>query len=252
MSESREKSIHQSVAPYTFIAAFYDQLMAHVDYQAWADYLLLCFDRFGRQIGRVLDGGCGTGSLMIELEAEGLSVAGFDLSFDMAVKARQKGLELVWQGNLLRPSVRRGTWDCVVSLYDTVQYLTRAEIPLFFQSVEQILCPEGLLIIDLVTEHHVKNYWADYTENGEENGFHYCRRSWYDPDVNCQHTLFEIEREEKICYLEHHFQWIHPASYIIEQARSSGFALEGLFDECTFHDATHDSDRIHLIFIRRP
>ena len=91
-----------------------------------------------------------------------------------------------------------------------------------------------------------------YTEYGEENGFHYCRRSWYDPDENCQHTLFEIEREENICYTEHHFQWIHPAAFIIEQARFSGFVLDGLFDECTFHEATHDSDRIHLIFIRRP
>jgi SAM-dependent methyltransferase len=250
MSISEKNSIVQFIAPYKCVATFYDQLMAHVDYQEWADYLLACFKLFGRQIRRVLDGGCGTGSLMAKLNMGGFSVAGFDLSYDMVVMAKQKGLEFVWQGNLLQPSVRE-LWDCMVSLYDTVHYLTKAEIPVFFQAVQKIIRPEGLLIIDLVTEHHVKNYWADYTENGEESGFRYCRRSWYEPEEKCQHTLFEIGHRANTLYKEHHYQWIHPAPFVIAHACSSGFSLAGQFDECTFHEAASSSDRIHLIFIRR-
>jgi SAM-dependent methyltransferase len=250
MSISEDKMIVQSIAPYTRIAKFYDRLMAHVDYQEWADYLMACFRLIGLRIRRVLDGGCGTGSLMAKLKTQGFSVAGFDLSYDMVVMAKQKGLEFVWQGNLLQPAVRE-LWDCMISLYDTVHYLKKAEIPVFFQAAQRVIRPEGLLIIDLVTEHHVKNYWANYTENGEESGFRYCRRSWYDPEEKCQHTLFEIGRKAKALYEEHHYQWIHPVSLVIEHACAAGFALNGQFDECTFHEATSVSDRIHLIFSRR-
>ena len=48
---------------YQAIARVYDRLNAEIDYQAWADFVETCFDRFlSKRPELVLDLACGTGS----------------------------------------------------------------------------------------------------------------------------------------------------------------------------------------------
>ncbi|MBR4292249.1 MAG: class I SAM-dependent methyltransferase, partial [Clostridia bacterium] len=56
---------------YSALAPFYDSLMVDVDYGAFADYITSLFDCADRKIERILDIGCGSGSLTIELEKRG-------------------------------------------------------------------------------------------------------------------------------------------------------------------------------------
>ncbi len=242
----------QPAAPYAHIAEFYDRLMAHVDYSEWADYLEACFKVFGNEgITRILDGGCGTGSLLSEMKKRGYSVSGFDLSEDMIRIARTKGVP-VWRGDL-RAMASAGPVDSIICLYDTIHYLNEKEVSEFFNEACRLLKNEGLFIFDAVTENHVRNYWADYTEQGEECGCSYLRRSWYETANRCQHTEFEITvPPDETVFQEHHRQWIHPVPFFIENAEHSGFSLLGVFDECTFEEGHTHSDRVHLVFSRRP
>jgi len=237
--------------PYQHIAEFYDRLMSHVNYKIWAEYIIECFQKFGNDIHTVLDGGCGTGSLIYELKRRGFRVAGFDLSFPMIRRARSKGLKNVWQGDLCQPAACNG-WDGVICLYDTIHYLTETDIQPFFNRLAGMVRPGGIMIFDTVTEHHVRQYWADYTEKGEEGECRYIRRCWYDASVRCQHTEFRISSKKGAqMFREHHRQWIYPFSYLIKQAEYSGFEVRGVFDEFNFEPGDERSDRIHVVLYRR-
>ena len=62
----------------------------------------------------VLDGGCGTGRVAIELARRGIDVVGVDLDTDMLARARAKAPELTWvEADLATWSwAGRSTWSC--------------------------------------------------------------------------------------------------------------------------------------------
>ncbi|MBN1781807.1 class I SAM-dependent methyltransferase [bacterium] len=241
----------QPVLPYQHIAGFYDSLMDHVDYRGWADYMQACFKYAQRPVRTVLDCGCGTGSLLLELQDRHYRVSGFDLSHDMLRMARIKGLFRVWQADMCQTGVRTRQ-DAVICLYDTFHYLTAESIPVFFSEVLRCMEAGGIFVFDAVTEQLVRTYWANFTERDEGNGVRYERRSWYDSENHCQHTEFYMtDRHGGKPVHEHHRQWIYPLEFIAGQAEAAGFHVHGLFDECTMKPGTEQSDRVHFVLSRR-
>ncbi|MCY3849289.1 MAG: class I SAM-dependent methyltransferase [Acidimicrobiaceae bacterium] len=62
-----------------------------------ADLVSLLLESYGRAAGAaVLDAGCGTGRVAIELDRRGVSVVGVDLDPDMLAEAELKAPELCW------------------------------------------------------------------------------------------------------------------------------------------------------------
>src|SRR4030042_6375407 len=76
--------------PYAQLAPYYDRLMDSVDYDEWSLYIDLLFNRYGRKVTDVIDGGCGTGSIASSLFKLGYRVHGFDRSFEMLRNLKQK------------------------------------------------------------------------------------------------------------------------------------------------------------------
>jgi len=250
-SNIRASQTISKAEPYHYIAKIYDRLMSHVNYQIWADYIENCFQRFSRNVQCILDGGCGTGSLVREFSKRGYLAAGFDLSYPMIDMARSKGLQMVWQGDLCQPATKN-RWDACLCLYDTIHYLHKDKVSQVFHRLFNLLRVHGILVFDVVTEHHVKHQWANYSEQGQENAFSYMRRCWYHPREQCQHTEFHIytDNQKNVLY-EHHKQWIYPVSFFIEQAVASGFEYCGQFDNFTFNPGNKRSERIHIVLCRR-
>lgn len=80
-------------------AAVYDSLMAEdFDYAAWANYYLELLASAGVRPGYLVECGCGTASLGIQLAQRGIRVLGVDQSPDMleiaARHAREAGVPL--------------------------------------------------------------------------------------------------------------------------------------------------------------
>jgi SAM-dependent methyltransferase len=76
--------------------------------------------------GSVLDAGCGTGRLAIELSRRGHDVMGVDLDPDMLEVARQKAPHLTWeQGDLADPALTFGRrFDIVVMAGNVLIFVT--------------------------------------------------------------------------------------------------------------------------------
>ena len=235
---------------YGRLAAVYDRVMDHVDYEAWADYLVQLFDAYGRNIRRVVDGGCGTGSMVCALEKRGYRVAGFDQSWEMIRRAREKTRAPLWQGDVRDISVRR-KWDAFLCLYDTMQYLTLEEMGGVFVDVRDILVGGGLVVFDVVTEEHVLRYWSDYVESVASDGWEVVRRSWYERRKRWQHTEFEmVSLVEKRVYREHHRQRVYRLDELERVTKRSGLELVGRFRDFTLKPADETSDRVHFVLRR--
>jgi SAM-dependent methyltransferase len=237
-------------APYSQIAPVYDHMMSHVEYAAWADYVVALLDRFGNGGKRILDAGCGTGQILHELLARGYTMFGLDLSYAMLDECRKQGVTRLWQGDLRNMTLRQGV-DVVICLYDTIHYLKPDELIQFFESVSGMLSSGGLVIFDVVTEAFLRGYWADYSEWDQVGNFEYTRRSWYDSENRCQHTEIRV-RDEKTgkTTLERHRQWLFDIDVFPLLAEAHRLALVGRFEEYTFDPADAASDRIHFVLRR--
>lgn len=231
---------------YSQIAAFYDKLMDHVDYESWADYIQLLFEIYGVETKTVIDGGCGTGRMMKALEKKNFQVCGFDLSFNMIQEAKKRCTGPLWQGDLRNFSLG-STRDAFICLYDTIHYLSADSICRLFEAVYRVLKPDGLFIFDVVTENHILEYWANYTEMDQIDDYRYVRRSWYESKNRCQHTEFEIDCHSGPTFREHHCQWIFPLAYFSELGGQYGFEQAGMFESQTQKPGDEQSDRIHFI-----
>ena len=75
---------------YEITAEFYDSINAHVDYKAWADFIERIFEKYcAAKPSLVLDLGCGTGTLTLELARRGYDMTGADNSPEMLARARE-------------------------------------------------------------------------------------------------------------------------------------------------------------------
>ncbi|MGI6664716.1 MAG: class I SAM-dependent DNA methyltransferase [Christensenellaceae bacterium] len=137
---------------YKTLATAYDMLMADVDYDAWAAYLQKLIKKNMPGAKKIADVGCGTGSITTRLYALGYETVGVDFSGEMlmiaAEKARQAGERIIFMEQDIRALNLPGQ-DVIVAACDVANYLSVAELELFFTQARSILKEEGLLLFDI-------------------------------------------------------------------------------------------------------
>lgn len=150
---------------YDVFAAYYDRLTANVDYAARANY----FDGLIRENMKVKDGailldlGCGTGSLTVELAARGYDMIGADGSGAMLCAAMGKGGERI---QYIRQDFTAldlyGTVDGVVCALDSLNHITDEEtLDETFRRVALFTAPGGLFLFDVNTPYKHRCVLAD-------------------------------------------------------------------------------------------
>ncbi|MBE6617655.1 MAG: class I SAM-dependent methyltransferase [Ruminococcaceae bacterium] len=169
---------------YSVLAPVYDRLNGTVDYRTWAQYIENCFGKFtDKKIRSVLDLGCGTGSMTLELAARGYDMTGIDLSEDMLSVAdsrvREAGLDdvLFICGNMASFELY-GTVDAVVCCLDGINHLHKKEDLLScFSLVANYLEDDGLFIFDLNTPHKFSTVYSNNDYILEDDGIMCCWRN---------------------------------------------------------------------------
>src|SRR5688572_11015628 len=87
---SEDAALPLEAAPFTLLATVYDAVMADVEYDLWAEFVLRLAQERGYRFGPALDLGCGTGNSTAPLVARGIDVEGLDASPAMLEVARRK------------------------------------------------------------------------------------------------------------------------------------------------------------------
>ncbi|MBQ9748382.1 MAG: methyltransferase domain-containing protein [Clostridia bacterium] len=151
---------------YQTLAAYYDRIMADIDYPAWADFYRTCFDKYDCTVRRILDLACGTGSITVPLACAGYDVTGLDLSAEMLTLAEEKAERAhvrirLSEQNIALFDAGRG-YDAAICSFDGYNYLTKAsDVTSSFARVYESLNDGGLFIFDVSTPYKYENILSD-------------------------------------------------------------------------------------------
>jgi len=237
---------------YYKLAAIYDQVMNHVDYRGWSDYVawLLCFA--GVQPKKIVDLSCGTGSFLKYFLRENMFGIGGDFSIDMIRQAKKKTYRsscgfLVSDMSVI--ALRNECCDAVILLYDSINYLTSVtELKVFFEEIQRILDPEGVLIFDSVTEKHCLDHKRQLNEAVYWDRKGYEKMSHYDKRSRTQYTDFKILIDNEYFH-ERHIQKIYEINELSKMVKAAGFDYH-LFDGFTHRPIHRLSKRVHFLCSR--
>lgn len=140
--------------PYAALSRVYDEWMAHLDYDRWADYLWSLLSARGIGNGsRIVDLACGTGLISARLARRGCRVTAIDSSPEMLAQARARepaGADVEWLLMDMRGFRVHGTADAAVCACDGVNYLTSiADVDRCFARVSAALRDGGWFLFDV-------------------------------------------------------------------------------------------------------
>lgn len=95
---------------------------------------------------RVLDIGCGQGTLVRLLREDGFDASGVDISPEQVAAAQSTGLDQVVAGDFRTYLAREpASWDVIVAT-DLLEHLNRYELIEAFDQIHRALAPGGMLV----------------------------------------------------------------------------------------------------------
>ncbi|WNB93455.1 class I SAM-dependent methyltransferase [Bacillus sp. NEB1478] len=163
---------------YNQFAYLYDQLMEDAPYSKWLSFIKSASKNYCLNAKRLLDVGCGTGSLSVLLGKEGYEVTGVDLSADMLTVAKEKADNENVALSLFQQDMREleglGQFDIITILCDSLNYiLTEEDVKKVFDSANQHLRPEGLLLFDVHSIHKIHHIFMGNTFGSNDDHLSY-------------------------------------------------------------------------------
>ena len=220
---------------YGLLARYYDAWNADLDYAAWADGIEEAFRRaFPGRVDSVLDLGCGSGRMTLELARRGYDMIGVDGSPEMLSVARdsaeKEGLSdrCLWLLQDLTAFELYGTVEAVVSCLDTVNHLTTyPDLRAMLALVHNYLVPGGLFLFDLNSREKFEKTYADRVYTFEDEDAFCIWQNEYHKKTHISDfyvTLFSREegglyrREEELTR-----ERMYPLSSILRELKGAGF-----------------------------
>ena len=173
---------------YDLLAPFYDAINAEIDYEKWADVIEEIFDKECKAKPElVLDLGCGTGRMTLELASRGYDMTGIDYSPEMLDIARDaaegEGHDILWLCQDMREFELYGTVDAAVCCLDCINHLEEdGDLDKCFKLVHNYLIPDGIFVFDINGRYKFENIYADNTFSMEEEGGVCIWENYYDSD----------------------------------------------------------------------
>ena len=245
---------------YDLLAPIYDAVNGDVDYSAWADFIENIVNKDGGDLRPelVLDLGCGTGSMTLELARRGYDMTGIDYSVEMLdiarARAEDEGLsdKMLWLCQDMREFELYGTVDLAVSCLDTVNHLTSVQdLSKFLALVHNYLVPNGLFIFDVNGKYKFENIYGNQSYVMEYDDSFCVWQNFY----NCKNhlcdfyiTLFSQNPDGSYeRYDEEQRERMYTVRSLKKQLLGTGFEFLGAYSDFEFSEGNDDSERIYVV-----
>lgn len=216
--------------------------------------LLRLLEERGYAGTRVLDAGCGTGTLAMALTEAGYRVSGIDLSPAMLEVARAKDPErrVSWtEADVTAFDLDPDRFDIITCVGDTLNHLPRIEDwTAAFRSFQRHLRPGGALFFDVMTRKGLE--WLDTYQITDRADRALILGFIFEPDSGrSTMKLTSFRRVEGSLYervSDTITEWGHPLAAIFEALAEAGFeAPERLWHRS---EIPEDDERLTVIATR--
>ena len=246
--------------PYSVLASCYDELMADVDYEGWADFYEEAFARYAKEKPHLLlDLGCGTGRITSILASRGYDMIGIDRSAEMLcranARAEKNGQKILYLEQDMRSFDLYGTVDAVVCSLDCLNYLTKPEdLNACLACVHTFLAPGGLFLFDVNTPWKFKNVFGNESYILENETLYLGWQNFYRESTGICHFYLTFFRETE-CGLwerveEAQTERAYTDRVLSAKLEKNGFEVVGIFSDLSFKEAGKTDER-HYFVCRR-
>ena len=237
--------------PFTLLAGVYDAIMAEVEYDEWAAFILELAHVRGYARGSLLDLGCGTGNSTVPMSDRGLDVSGVDASAAMLDVAREKLPHVEFTQATFTELALGRTFELVYSVFDALNnLLSDDDMREAFVRVFQHLEPGGLFVFDINTPTGLRDLWEGGKAEGWADDVYYSWTHTYDEATGLAHVEAYCSTEVG-SFVERHSERGYDALDLARLLAAAGFVS---VEVVTFPDgdpAPADADRVWVV-ARRP
>jgi ubiquinone/menaquinone biosynthesis C-methylase UbiE len=209
------------------LAKHYDLIMSPFDYRELADCLDDLIIQSGGKRTDILDLGCGTSEELYYLMQLGYDISGIDMSGEMIQISKKK----IPHGDFKKGDMRKfrtpKKYDNVISVFDTVNYLTKpSDLQSCFESVNRSLNKNGLFLFDFNSIHGLYNDWNG-VKIEETDDFFISYESEFDLNtliLKCNMRFFIRDENGKYdSFTETHYERGYSPEDIIQMLKQTGF-----------------------------
>jgi SAM-dependent methyltransferase len=238
--------------PFTALAGVYDAIMADVEYDDWADFILrLARDR-GWSPGRALDLGCGTGNATLPMVARGVEVSGVDASPSMLQVARSKLPQVRFFEGDFRSLALPLRFTLVYSVFDALNNLLRpADFEQAARRVAEHLLPGGLFVFDVNTTVGLRDLWEGGRAEGWADDVYYRWVHSFDEGSQLARVEAFCETEEG-AFTEVHYERPYDPPETRALLEAAGFVDVEALSYPDGRDAGPDAARVWMVARRDP
>ena len=242
---------------YDLLAPFYDAINAEIDYKKWADFIEEILKKECKSRPElVLDLGCGTGKMPLELARRGYDMTGIDYSPEMLDIARsaaeEEGHDVLWLCQDMREFELYGTVDAAICSLDGVNYLTEdGDLDKLFALIHNYLNPGGIFIFDINSEYKLKSILGNNTfVYDEEDVFCVWDNSYDEDEKICSFSLdFFIKGKDGLYSRGEEYQEerAYSPEEICRAASKNSLEVIGIFNDRSFDSPDELSERIFFV-----
>jgi ubiquinone/menaquinone biosynthesis C-methylase UbiE len=142
---------------YDAFASFYDDFYELINYDAWAKIIQQKINVLAPYTRRILDIGCGTGSILMQMSQPPQRCFGIDISRPMLLQARAKlkakRAPRLIQGNLFALPIRSNSFETILGNFSLLNIYSESARRQALAEIRRVLKSQGVFISDFFTIH---------------------------------------------------------------------------------------------------
>lgn len=245
------------MSSYGRFAEVYDALMTDIPYD---DYIRWVEKHApSAQYKKLLDIGCGTGTLTSKFASSGYEVSGLDLSEEMLMIASQRLIEQGYNVPLYCMSMDElegfEELDIVTIAIDSLNYVQEREaVQETFSRIFQSLKPGGQLFFDVHSLFKMDEIFMDspFTYDDGEITYLWVTEPGEVPHSVHHDMVFYVQQQNDLYerFEEYHYQRTFPIDIYIEMLHHAGFHDVIVTADFTEESPTEESERIFFRAIK--
>lgn len=241
-------------APYTDLAGVYDRLMADIEYDDWAAFILRTAERRGFAGGALLDLGCGTGNATLPMWELGYEVEGLDASPAMLAVARRKLPGIAFHHGTFEEFSLPRRFHLVYSVFDALNnLLDEAAFSRCLTRVREHLVPGGVFMFDVNTPTGLRELWQGGVSEGWADDVYYRWTHSYDEATGLAtveaYCDTGAEASTQSAFTEVHQERGYAAADLVRLLAAAGFEDVAVIEYPEGETASRDAERVWAVAV---